>query len=254
MKAFLAISRVTFIEFARQRVVFVTAFVGIFLVLLTWLLSSMSLDERLRITVHIGFGSIQVTQGLLALFLGGTLLSKELDRQTLFILLARPISRRLVFWSKWFGMAALLAHIQLLLGSLHAILIFEGINWIRFLWVQIELYFEALCLLSVAMTLSVLLRPALVIASAFSIWLGGYWQNELIYFAERSKSAFFSFFAKASPYVFPNFIIGSELRSVYFLSADMIEKWGVLSVIQIVLYGLIFLFVGDSLFDRRDLA
>jgi ABC-type transport system involved in multi-copper enzyme maturation permease subunit len=254
MRAFLAISRVTFVEFARQKVVFVTAFVAVFLVLLTLLLSSMSLDERLRITVHIGFGSIQFTQALLALFLGGTLLSKELERQTLFILLARPISRRLIFWSKWFGMAVLLAHFQLLMGSLHAILIFEGVDWIRFLWSHVELYFETLCLLSVAISLSVVLRPALVIASTFSIWLAGYWQNELTYFAERTKSPLFSFFAEASHYIFPNFVIGTELRSVYFLSRDMIENWGFLSLLQIVLYSLIFLFVGDSSFHRRDLA
>jgi len=254
MKACLSIAKVTFIEFARQRVVFIIGFVAIFLVLLTLLLSSMSLNERLRITVHIGFGSIQFMQALLALFLGGTLLSKEIERQTLFTLLARPVSRRLIFWSKWLGLAILLAHFQILLGFLHAVLIFEGVDWLRFVWAHLELYVETLCLLSVAMSLSVILRPALVIASTFSIWLGGYWQNELLYFSERSKSVLFFWVAEASPFIFPHFVIGSELRSVYFLTEDMIAKWGVLSFSQIILYSLVFLFIGDTLFSRRDLV
>lgn len=254
MRAFFAISRVTFIEFARQRFVFFMGFVALFLVLVTLLLASMSLDERLRITIHIGFSSIQFMQVLLALFLGSTLWSKELDRQTLFTLLARPVSRRLIFWSKWFGLAALLAHFQFFLALLHAALIWEGVEWARFLWTHLQLYFESLCILSVAMSLSVLLRPALVIATTFSIWLGGYWQHELLYFAERSKSPFFMMFAEASSYLFPKFVVGTELRSVYFLADGMVEQWGLLSVVHIVLYALVLLFIGDTLFTRRDLA
>jgi ABC-type transport system involved in multi-copper enzyme maturation permease subunit len=214
----------------------------------------MSIDERLRITIHIGFGSIQFMQVFLALFLGSTLWAKELDRQTLFTLLSRPVSRRLVFWSKYFGLFILLAHFQLFLAILHAILIWEGVNWIRFIWAHIGLFIESLCVLSVTMSLSVILRPALVIALAFSIWLGGYWQNELSYFASKTGSMFFWVFADLSNYIFPKFVMSTEIRSVYFLTHDMVEKWGVLSLIQILLYGLIYLSVGEWLFSKKDLA
>jgi len=254
MRPLVAIAKVTFLEIARQKIVFLMGFLAVFLVLITLLLSSMSLDERLRITIHLGFGSIQIMQVFLAIFLGSTLWSRELDRRTLFTLLSRPVSRHLVFWSKYFGMLILLAHFQIFLAILHAVLIREGVSWTRFVWAHLALFIESLCILSVTMSLSVVLRPALVIATAFTIWLGGYWQNEISYFATKTGSTFFALFADVSNYIFPRFVIGTEIRSVYFLTHNIVERWGLLSLLHIFLYSLIFLSVGEWLFSKKDLA
>jgi Cu-processing system permease protein len=254
MRGFFSLSKVTAIELARQKIVFITGFVALFLILVSLLLASLSLDEKLRITVHIGFGAIQITQVFLAVFLGSTLLFKELERQTLFVLLARPISRGQLFWSKWLGVSILLLLFHGGLFCVHGFLIGDNINWLRFCWAHFVLYIETLCILSIAFGLSTFLRPSLVIGLVLSLWLSGHWQKELVYFAEKTKETFFLGFADLSYYLFPKFFVGVELRSVYFLSHETINSWGVLGLFHMILYGLLMLLLGSFIFDKRDLV
>ena len=235
MKGVLQLAHVTFLDFVRQRVVLVIIFVAIFLTLLTLLLASLSLDERLRITTHIGFSSIQVTLIMLSLMLGGTVLRKELEKKTLYTILARPISRNWVYFSKWLGIVILISYFHFLLLFIHAILIRQDINWLRFYWAHSGLFFEVITMLNVSYGLAVFLKPSLAIVSSIMIWLGGFWQNELIFFAERSKMTLFVLMAWLSDYIFPKLVVHTELRSVYFLTYEMIASWGALGYLHQIL-------------------
>lgn len=95
----------TFREAVRDKVLYgVLAFAGA-LLLFTLALAELSLNERERIVHDIGLASISLFAVVIAVFLGSSLLYKEIDRKTLYIILPRPLRRHEFVVGKFVGIA-----------------------------------------------------------------------------------------------------------------------------------------------------
>lgn len=253
MKVILTLMRVTFLELIRQKIVIVLAFVSAFLFLVSLMLGSLTIEEQYRILLHLSFSSIQYILVLLAIMVGAYHWQKERDRQTLFMLLARPLSRSQLFWGKFLGVLAMLLFFQLILLIIQFILLPNQFTVSRFLWAHLNLSVEIFFVLAGVFSLSVVWRPILAIGITISLWLAGYWQVEFHYFAEKLKMTSFEFLSQMAPYLFPQ-IVGSELRSLHFLSENLVTDWGGLATLQVFFYGLVLLMLGETFLNRRDLV
>ena len=253
MKVLMRLMNVTFLELVRQKLVFAIAFLALFLLALSFLLGAMSLDERLRILLHISFGSLHILLVLLVLVLGAHHWQKEIDRQTLFMLLARPVTRGRLFWGKYLGLLALTLLFQVVFALLQLVLISEKLILTHFAWAHFNMWVEVAWLLAFVFSVSVVLRPVFAMGLALCFWLAGYWQNEMAFFAQKFQSDLFLGLSKIAPYLFPQFV-GGELRSEYFLTQTLIPQWGGLATLQVFLYTLLLLVWGEQRFQRRDLV
>lgn len=253
MNATLALGRIVFLEFVRQKIFWLAGILGIFLILFSILIGNLSLDENLRIFIHLGLSAIQLVLIFLFLIITSTFWAKERERKTLHMSLARPLSRSQVFFGHFLGIFILLFFLQLLLGSLHGLLTPGQIYFSRLLWTHIHLFFEVLMLASVSFALGVKLRPFLAGSMSLVIWLGGHWQRDVLFFSGRVPDSGFHVLSEVFRYLLPS-LTSSELRSVYFLSEPLIQTWGVLSLFQVILYSLIWLLLGEWLFKRGDLV
>lgn len=106
MRALSAIAWVTLRELIKDKLLYNVVVVGALLVALSFLVSQMSFVKQERILIHLGLGSVQVTLGFLAILASSNLLPREVERRTLWVALARPITRAhfvlgklLGFWS-----------------------------------------------------------------------------------------------------------------------------------------------------------
>ncbi|MCS6837295.1 MAG: ABC transporter permease [Bdellovibrionaceae bacterium] len=255
MKSTLAISVVTFVELARQKIVLLLIFLGFFLLGLSVLFTKLTFDERLRILVHVGFGAIQIVLLLLALFVGGYSLHRELEKQTLFMVLARPLSRSKIFWGKFLGIFLVILFFHVVLFGIHYHLVGSVIKYpLRFVWAHLFLLIEIFCIAGVTFGVSAILKPPLAIGIGVSVWIVGYWLDDLIFFAKRAQMVFYELVAFFAKYLFPRLSIGSELRGIYFLHEGTIVYWGGLHALQIVLFPLILLIIGEWVFLKKDLS
>jgi len=86
----LLVARNTFREVVRDRVLMGLVIGGLVLLLVTRLASPLAMGEGLRLTVDLGLSSISWLGLLVVLTVGTALVSKEIDRKTIFNLLSRP--------------------------------------------------------------------------------------------------------------------------------------------------------------------
>ncbi|MCP4675010.1 MAG: ABC transporter permease subunit [Deltaproteobacteria bacterium] len=105
MKQIFAIAKNTFREAIRDRILYGFLFFAVCLILFTVVLGELSFNEEIRATIDIGMAGISLFAVLMAIFLGITLLHKEIEKRTLYTILSRPISRNAYLVGKFLGLA-----------------------------------------------------------------------------------------------------------------------------------------------------
>lgn len=88
-----AIALNTFREAVRDRILLGVVGLASGVLVFTLALGELSLDQQRRVIEDIGLASISLFSVLVAIFLGSSLLYKEIERKTLYVILPRPIDR-----------------------------------------------------------------------------------------------------------------------------------------------------------------
>ncbi|HEX2676271.1 MAG TPA: ABC transporter permease subunit [Polyangiales bacterium] len=101
----LAVAINTFREAVRDRVLNGVLGVALAVLVATLALAEISLDQQRRIVLDIGIASISFFSVVVAVFLGSSLLYKEIERKTLYVILPKPIRRHEFLLGKYFGIA-----------------------------------------------------------------------------------------------------------------------------------------------------
>jgi ABC-type transport system involved in multi-copper enzyme maturation permease subunit len=99
----LAVAVNTFREAVRDRVLNGVLGVALAVLVFTLALAELSLDQRTRIVLDIGLASISLFSVVMAVFLGSSLLYKEIERKTLYVILPKPIRRHEFLLGKYLG-------------------------------------------------------------------------------------------------------------------------------------------------------
>jgi ABC-type transport system involved in multi-copper enzyme maturation permease subunit len=105
----LAVASNTFRESVRERVLYNLVFFAILMTLSGLLLGKLSIYQDEKILKDIGLASMEIFGTLIATFLGVGLVSKEIERRSLYPLLARPLQRGELLLGKFFGLSFTLA-------------------------------------------------------------------------------------------------------------------------------------------------
>jgi ABC-type transport system involved in multi-copper enzyme maturation permease subunit len=99
-----AVAANTFRETVRERVLYNLVFFAILMILSGFLLSELSIRQEAKIIKDLGLSAMDVFGSLIAIFMGVGLVSKEIDRRSLYPLLAKPLSRTEFFLGKFAGL------------------------------------------------------------------------------------------------------------------------------------------------------
>jgi len=122
-----AVAANTFRETVRERVLYnLIVFAGI-MTLCGLLLGQLSIRQDEKILIDIGLASIDVFGTIIAIFIGVGLVSKEIERRSLFPLLAKPLSREEFYLGKFVGLVfTLLVNVTAMALGLYATLLATG--------------------------------------------------------------------------------------------------------------------------------
>jgi ABC-type transport system involved in multi-copper enzyme maturation permease subunit len=100
-----AVASNTFRETVRERVLYNLVIFAILMTLSGLLLSQLSIRQDEKIIKDVGLASMDVFGNLIAIFIGVGLVGKEIERRSLFPLLAKPLSREELFLGKFLGLS-----------------------------------------------------------------------------------------------------------------------------------------------------
>jgi len=121
----LAVAANAFRETVRERVLYNLVFFAILMTLAGLLLGQLSVRQDEKILKDLGLAAMDLFGTLIAVFIGTGLVSKEIERRSLYPLLAKPLSRGEFFLGKFAGLAfTLLVNLAvMLLGLLLTLLV-----------------------------------------------------------------------------------------------------------------------------------
>jgi ABC-type transport system involved in multi-copper enzyme maturation permease subunit len=113
-----AIALNTYREAVRDKVLFGVLVLAAGVLALTLALGELSLDQNMRVVTDLGLASISLFSVVVAIFLGSSLLYKEIERKTLYVILPKPIARFEFLLGKYFGIVATCAVFIAIMGAL----------------------------------------------------------------------------------------------------------------------------------------
>lgn len=206
MNAISIIAGNTFREVIRDRVLYGLVVFALMLLFLSLALGQLSFDENLRLSANFGFAGIHIATIVLAVFVGSSLVSKEIEKQTILTLLARPISRSQFILGKAFGLMSVLLVVAFSLALILSIFLFllDFSFSMEYLIAVAGILFEAAILLSLAIFFGSFSRPMMTVIFTVSVFLLGHWVDSLSYFVAKSDSPLFQIVGTGVSYVVPN--------------------------------------------------
>jgi ABC-type transport system involved in multi-copper enzyme maturation permease subunit len=181
-----AVALNTFREAIRNRVLYVLVAFSLGLMAFSLVLGELSLHEEVRVIKDLGLAGISLFGIIMALFLGVNLLSKELDKKTVYFVIPKPLDRWEFLLGKYLGLAVTLtvvvAAMSLVLFGFVAVQ--GGHHGTVMLRAEVLILLELLLLTATALFFSSFSSPYLSAMFAASLWVIGRSSPELRLFAE----------------------------------------------------------------------
>ncbi|PIS11375.1 MAG: ABC transporter permease [Bdellovibrio sp. CG10_big_fil_rev_8_21_14_0_10_47_8] len=253
MIALRALIRISFLEFLRDRIVWICFLVGVVLFGFSLILGSLSIQEQQRIMAHFGWMALQLSGLGIGLFLGANWVHKEMDHQTCLLVLARPVSRAQFFLGKYLSVLSLLFMIELILAVFLFGLLRFKMSPVFFLQVFVGTFLEVALIFSLTFFAATFLRPAMAFLWGVGFFLMGHWMQEVEFFGQKTGSAFYFSLGKGVSWFCPN-LYQMNWRTVYFLEHGVSET----QVLWVLFHSLGWLLLtavaGILIFRRKDLV
>src|SRR5262250_3027267 len=127
MSAVAVIAVNTFRESVRDKVLYSLLVFAILLIGASYLLGQLTAGQDFKIMKDLGLSSIAMFGLFMAVFIGIGLVSKEVERRSIYGLLAKPVRRHEIVLGKFFGLVlTLTVNITIMTASLYALLAYVG--------------------------------------------------------------------------------------------------------------------------------
>jgi ABC-type transport system involved in multi-copper enzyme maturation permease subunit len=247
----------TFREAVRDRVLYNLVFFALLMMAAAVVVGQISIDIEQTVIVSLGLSAISLIGLLIAIFLGVALVSKEMDKRTLYALLAKPVRRWEFLLGKFGGLVLTLAvnTAAMALGLLLVMLYVKHTLERSDAVVLVAVYFILLKLaliVALALLFSCFTTPLLAILFTVGLYIVGLYVQELRNMPVEVLSPAMAAFTKWLSYLLPNF----ENYNVMALAAHGRAVPGVLiqqNTLYTVVYCTIVLTAAAAVFSRRNL-
>jgi ABC-type transport system involved in multi-copper enzyme maturation permease subunit len=143
-------------EVIRQKTLYTLVFFAGALILFSFFLGQLSLGADIKVIKDVGLSSIMLFGVLIAIFMGIGLISKEVERKTIYTILSKPVSRVEFIVGKYLGLSLVITvETFLMLLLLWVVLCFyvEGFDF-QLIKAALMINFELCTLVSIALLFS----------------------------------------------------------------------------------------------------
>ncbi len=200
----------TFREAVRDRVLYNLVFFALVMIAASILVGQISIDIESMVIVTLGLTAISVIGLLIAVFIGVGLVSKEMDKRTLYALLAKPVRRWEFLLGKFGGLVLTLAvnTIAMAIGLFLVMSLIKRSGEHLEGSVLVAVYFILLKLalvVALALLFSCYTTPLLSILSTAGLYIAGLFVMEMRTFQNGTISPALGALLRGLSYVLPNF-------------------------------------------------
>lgn len=201
------IAKQTFQEIYESKVLMNVAFLGVFLFITTYIVSEFSYGVAHKVTLDIGLGALSLSATGIALFLGATLIPKEIANRTLYMIISRPVTRTNFLLGKLLGLAGiLLINIVILFLILYVFYsLLGGVYNSLIPWVLLYIFLESLLVMLIVVFFSLISNNMIAVFVTFTLYGSGHAIDTVKETSTYAKSELLRVFVDNYSYFAPNF-------------------------------------------------
>lgn len=200
----------TFREAVRDRVLYNLVFFALLMIGAAILVGQISIGIERLVIINLGLSAISLFGLVMAIFIGVGLVSKEIEKRTLYSLLAKPIRRWEFLVGKYAGLVLTLAvNTSFMTMGLAAALFYVGRPFVKTdALILVAVYFillELALVTALALFFSCFSSPMLSTLFTLGIYVTGIFSSDIRDFGELTKSPALKAVTETIYYLVPNF-------------------------------------------------
>jgi ABC-type transport system involved in multi-copper enzyme maturation permease subunit len=208
IRRILSIASNTFRETVRNKILYAILAFALFVIGMTFFLADLSVGDFARIIADVGLASIHLFGVVMAVFLGINLVSNEVDRKTIYIILSKPVRRFEFILGKTLGLSITLLLTTLAMATVLFLVHFSyrygGRAEAGIFIASAGIYMELLLLICLATLFSTFTTPVLSAIFTLSLFVVGHLTNYLYVLGDQSKAAAVRWTSRVIFYLLPN--------------------------------------------------
>lgn len=209
MKRILTIAQNTFRESVRDRVLYNLLVFVLLLIGGGLFFSQSSLGQEARVITDVGLSAMRLFGLAIAVIIGVSLVSKEIERRTIAVLLAKPVERYEFILGKYAGLCStLFVNLAVMALAVTLALVFAQGGWnaqAARVWPAAYLLWLELCVLTAwALLFSAFSSPFLSALFTVLLFILGNWHGDLKLWAEAAPALATRVAGRVLSYVVPN--------------------------------------------------
>ena len=255
-----------FRESVRDRVPYSIVVFAVLMIAASYLISQLTAGQDMKIIKDLGLAALSIFGLLIAVFIGVGLVTKEVEKRSVYGVLTKPLSRAEFLLGKYAGLVMTLAvNLAVMTCAIYLVLFYS--NWhasegLRRSWeapavdprmlIAIVLIFAELMLVTaVALFFSTFTSPLWATLLTLGLWVAGHFNSDLRNFGTVVDSAPVIWLARVIYYVIPNlapFDVKSEVVHGIQVSARHVGY----TLAYAAVYIGVLLTAATTIFGRRD--
>jgi ABC-type transport system involved in multi-copper enzyme maturation permease subunit len=252
MKALWTIASNAYLEARHSRVLYIATLFAAVLILFSLFLGEVSLFQNEKVIKDMGLAAISILGVFVAIYLGVNSLYQDMEKRTIYTVMAKPVTRSEILFGKYLGMVWVLTSVVVMMTTyLYLVTAFveSKVDWALLPAVFLILT-ELWIVAAVAIFFSSFASPFLSGFFTFGVFVTGRLSRELADFGERSKNIFFKFFATGVQKAFD--LEAFDLRSavVHKLPVYAEDVWLPFAYALVLI--LLLLLLSNAFFMKRD--
>ena len=255
-----------FRESVRDKVLYNLVLFAILMMGASYLLGQLTAGQDYKIVLDLGLGAMSFFGLFIAVFIGIGLVSKEVERKSIYALLAKPIYRYQLVLGKYLGLIlTLLVNITVMAVGLYVVMYYVASQFPaefiaasdvppgdpRILTAVALIVVELAVVTAIALFFSTFSTPIMSAAFTFALWVAGHFSADLRNFEQVVESPMAARFARGLYWVLPNlstFDVKGQVAHGQPIEAGQVA----LATAYGALYIAVLLVASVTIFSRRD--
>ncbi len=253
MSGFLALTWNGFREARRNKVTVVVAAFAALVLLSSPLIMEITVTTFDRVLTDFGLGMMSLILAFLAVFLSCGLLSKEIERRTIFLIVSKPLSRASFVVARWSGNLLTLA---VMLAAMYAVFALQltalrsPLTTVQ-LVASIGLFAELVLITSAGFFFSSIAGPMVSAVATLGLYLAGHLASDLHSLSQASLSPVLRTGGKVLYYLLPDLgRVNFRPQAAYDLAVPVNDL--LLGLSHVGAWSAVLLTLAIVFFNRRD--
>jgi ABC-type transport system involved in multi-copper enzyme maturation permease subunit len=249
-----AIAFNVFRETVREQVLYLTLFFTLVLVAAVNLLPQVAAAGEKKIIIDVGIAAIEIVGLIVAVFVGTSLVNKEIDKRTIFVLIAKPMSRAEFILGKHLGISSVLGMLVAVMSVIFvAVMALSNISIpiSAILVANFYIFWQLMLMGAIAILFGTFTSSLLAALLTFATYLMGNFSRDLLSLGEISKNESLQAFTRTIYLLLPDLSRANlKNEAVYGILPAIADLFN--NGVYILSYALLVLAIAILIFARRQ--